>query len=315
MNRIIQILRNFTNYHRPGKLPDVFIFSMPRSGSTWLQELLWTQPGFKYCNEPLNIKGPYLQGKVDIHSFEELYSLEVEEKLLKYFVGFHEGKYHFLDPNPLRKYYRPFTNRIVYKIIHGGEQHINAIAHRCNGKVIYLIRHPFAVSLSRRVLPRLAVLCSPKVMSGFSESQHFLAQKIQAEGSHLEKGVLSWCIQNRLALANRRPNWIVFTYEQLVVDPDPIVDLLVRELSLPLPVRIRQQLNVPSAVQTQSDRKTVDLMQESQDTRYGLIERWRSQIDSVETESLWDIIEVFELNIYERGEIYPTKEFQIGLTS
>lgn len=40
------------NAHRPDQAPDVVIVSTPRSGSTWLMEVLATEPGMKPIDEP-----------------------------------------------------------------------------------------------------------------------------------------------------------------------------------------------------------------------------------------------------------------------
>lgn len=308
-NTILQFLRNYTNWHQPGKQRNAFIFSIPRSGSTWLQELIWTQPGFKYCNEPLNIKGPFLQEKSKIRSFAELYQQESKSKLLDYFYDFHIGKSHFLDPRPTRIYYRPITNRIIFKIIHGGEIHINAIVDHCNGQAIYLIRHPFAVALSRRFLPRMEVLCSPQVMTTFTEAERQLATRIHNHGTHLEKSMVSWCIQNRLALDNRREDWLVFTYEQLVTDPMPVVTRLVEKLELPYPEKIVDRLRIPSAVKTQSEEEAVVLMQSNHDQRQLLTERWKTKIDEQTRVALWEIVLAFGMDIYEPDSASPKAAF------
>lgn len=302
---LLQSLRPYTNWHRPSEAPNAFIFSMPRSGSTWLQELIWTQPGFKYCNEPLNLKEDFLRRKSSISGFEELYNSSSRDKVIDYLRLFCIGNHHFLDPSPLRKYYRLVTNRMVFKIIHGGEIFINDIAEKCNGKVIFLIRHPIAVSLSRKTLPRLNVLCSAQILQQFSPSQQKLAQDIQTKGTFLEKGVLSWCIQNQLALRQRRPDWLVITYEQLTVEPKPIIEALVENLGLSHPERIWQQLNIPSAVKVQSEQKAVEMMAGEQQQRRLLIERWREKVLPEEASRLMQIAADFELDVYTNNNSYP----------
>jgi hypothetical protein len=55
LTRRLQLLvKALTNVHRQGPLPNVFLFATPRSGSTWLMEIIASQPGFKYYDEPLN---------------------------------------------------------------------------------------------------------------------------------------------------------------------------------------------------------------------------------------------------------------------
>ena len=48
----IAACENFATVHRPGQLADVAVVSSPRSGSTWLMEMIATQTGMKYINEP-----------------------------------------------------------------------------------------------------------------------------------------------------------------------------------------------------------------------------------------------------------------------
>ena len=309
INSLLQKLRPYTNVHRPSGKTNAFIFSMPRSGSTWLQELIWTQPGFKYCNEPLNLKGNFLQKKSTIQGFEELYQPSSKDKVIGYFKNFCSGKYHFLDPSPLRKYYRPFTTRMVFKVIHGGELFINDIAEQCNGKVVYLVRHPIAVSLSRKVLPRLELLCSPLILKQFTAPQQKLARQILEQGSFLQKGVLSWCIQNQLALRQRQDNWLVITYEQLTVDPKPVIDALVSHLELTHPERIWDQLSIPSAVKTQSEQQAVEMMAGEQSQRRLLIERWRDKVSAEEAKDLMEIVVQFGLDTYQGQEPYPNNNW------
>ena len=41
------------NVHRKGLKKDILVFAGRRSGSTWLMDLLYSQPKMKFCAEPL----------------------------------------------------------------------------------------------------------------------------------------------------------------------------------------------------------------------------------------------------------------------
>lgn len=60
----------------------VFIISSPRSGSTWLMELLLTQPGMYSANEPFNLRNAYHRKMLGINTWEELYNKPRMKKLL-----------------------------------------------------------------------------------------------------------------------------------------------------------------------------------------------------------------------------------------
>lgn len=311
-------LRNFIrelgflyNVHKPASKPNVFIFSMPRSGSTWLQELIWSQPEFKYVNEPLNLKGSWLQRKSEIQGFEELYSAEVKEKLIAYFNGFVEGKHHFLNPNPLRKTSRFLTSRIVFKVIHGGELFLNDIAAATNCRIVYLIRNPVAVALSRKQLPRVEQLTSDIVLSKFSPSEQNLALEIFKRGDSMEKRIMAWCIQNKLALMSRKDDWLVFSYEELTLRPEVVVQALAAHCELPNPELMLKSVNVPSAVTSQSQKGDIDLMKGGKDERLDLIRKWRERVSAEDLERYFDICRQMNFEVYKEDEDLPNSSFLV----
>lgn len=305
-------LRRLSNFHRKGKDYNLFIFSLPRSGSTWLQELIWTQPGFKYINEPLNLKNSWLQKKSGIKGFEELYSPEGKKKAINYFKGFCEGRFHFLDPNPVRKYYRPITNRLVFKIIHGGEMFINDIVKGCNGRVIYLLRHPIPVSLSRKQLPRMEQLCSNFVLDQFEPGIKEYALTVNSNGTPMERRILAWCIQNKLALMQRTDDWMVISYEQLVTNPKPIIDRMVKEYNLSKPNRIYNQINIPSAVSVQSTAEDVANMMGEGKNREKLVEKWKNRLETEEINTYMNICANMNMLIYSENSGMPNPEWLIN---
>ena len=54
-------LRSISNIHRPGYKKDIFLFATARGGSTWMMEILASQPGIKFFDEPVNIRRPNVQ--------------------------------------------------------------------------------------------------------------------------------------------------------------------------------------------------------------------------------------------------------------
>ena len=80
-------LRSVSNRHRPGTLPNVFVFTTPRSGSTWLMELIQTQPRFKQCSEPLNLRVDGVARRLGISDWEALYQDANWPRVRAYFRG------------------------------------------------------------------------------------------------------------------------------------------------------------------------------------------------------------------------------------
>ena len=297
-------IKSISNKHND-KGENVMIFSTPRSGSTWLMELIKTQPQFKICNEPLNIRNVNIASALGTSKWADLYSENYTEVQKKYFREIILNKHLFLNGSPFRKYYRPISSRIVFKIINAGELIANDIAEASKSKLIYLIRHPIAVSLSRNQLPRFDALTNASIDKELSLEEIEAIKKYKYDNNHLIKATLSWCIQNKLALNRSNKNWIIFTYEQLVVNPDPIIKLLSKELDFKKSERIYSNLKIPSAVTVQSTPDTKNFIKEA--SEYDIINKWHKQVDKRTLDTIQKILKTFDLDIYDTETSMPKK--------
>ena len=313
MQAVKRLVKSVSNVHRPDGRANVFLFSTPRSGSTWLMELIWSQPGFKYCNEPLNIRDPDVRRHLGLDRWEDLFAPGADARLRPYFEGFCGGRLRFKNPNPFVRYYRPLTHRIVFKEIHAGGDRIEWFAREFGGRVVYLLRHPIAVSRSRKTLPTLTAFLDSDYGRHFTPKEIAFARRIVASGSDLERGVLSWCLQNAVPLRDARPEWVVVTYEQLVLDPEPVIVELAGRLDLPAPDRMRRQLTVPSGVKAKSDTKTRTVLEAREEDRPSwLVEKWRAHVDPADEARAMGILERFELDLYPAGDVLPAERLWIG---
>lgn len=298
------VIKSATNIHRPAGRPDVFLCSTPRSGSTWLMELIWSQADFKACNEPLDVRNPLVRRYLGIADWTDLYNRSALPILRRYFQAISTGRLHALDPVPLRGNYRPVTHRIVFKIIMGGEERINWFRETFNGQIVYLIRHPIAVSLSREYYPRIGTMLNSDYGRHFTTDQISLAQRILETGSKLEQGVLAWCLENAVALRAATDDWLIIAYEDLILDPQPVIAQLAERLDLPEPERMLRRLLVPSAVKAKSNRETQQALERGTDRRW-LIEKWRTHVGDSEERQVMGILEHFQIDIYRPGELVP----------
>jgi hypothetical protein len=178
------------------------------------------------------------------------------------------------------------TRRIVFKIIHGGEDRINWFRDTFNGRIVYLLRHPIPVSLSREVYPTLKAFCDSDYRRHFTDEQLQYARKIIDSGTKLERGVLAWCLQNAVPLRDVSTDWAVIAYEQLVLDPALVIEHIALKLSLPNPERMMNRLAIPSSSNWKSDEETRQVVEETE-RRSWLVEKWRQKVDQVENAVLW----------------------------
>ena len=311
-NNFKTAIKSISNIHRPDDSPNVFLFSVPRSGSTWLMELIWTQPGFKSCDEPLDLRNSRVRQHLGVSEWQDLYAQNATVALQSYFQAFCDGRSGFMNPSPLRKPYRLFTRRIVFKVIHGGEDRINWFRDTFNGRVVLLLRHPIAVSLSREVYPRLRTFLSSDYQRHLTKDQLDYALRIYDTGTELERGVLSWCLQNAIPLRAATDDWVVVSYEQMVLEPQPLLMHLAEKLELPEPGRMLERLAIPSRVKTKSDAETQQVLEDATSRRSWLIEKWRGQVGGAEERRAMEILNRFELDVYIPGDLLPAERLWIG---
>jgi len=311
-------LKNFcktvSNIHIPDGKPNVFLFATPRGGSTWFMELVSCQPGFRYCAEPLDVRVPEVRKYSTIQTWEELYRPETTQRFERYFDGLLRGKINFRNPNPLQSHYRLLTRRVVFKIIHGGVDRINWFRDRFKGRIMLVLRHPVAVSISREEYPFLPYFPDSEYRRQFSNAQVQIANEVIEKGSKLEKGVLAWCLHNSVPLRDAGEDWAIVTYEQAILEPLSLIDYICDKLELPDAQRIIRQLKVPSRVMQKSDSETRHLLAQRQtsDMRQELVSKWMHKTEDQDVRNAMELLDVFGIDAYRYGEVLPSERYWIG---
>jgi len=287
--------------HRPGSEKNVAIVATPRGGSTWLLELVCTQPRFRAISEPFSLRNPRVREHLGFESWDELYQIASADRIHHYLEDLASNRVTFMNLGFNKRAYRAFTTRCAFKLIHGAEDQIDWIARGLNSVVIILLRHPIAVSLSRQQLPRLMAFIESDYRRHFSERQLAFAKKVAQSGSHLERGLLSWCFQTSIPLRSQAKDVHVLTYEQLVLEPEILIPWLASTIHAPDPEGMWSQVQVPSSTVDLSFRDSREAV-ERQD-RSQMVGKWKESVGDAVERRLMDILEVFELDAYQFGAL------------
>lgn len=273
-------------------------------------ELLATQPGLRYVNEPFR---GYLVAKAGLPTGLEHILPPTETKILAIPPDAQERfRTYLTDPRATRNQgpYNPFsptfhfsTNRRVLKMLHASSV-IEWIDDQQLGlDIVYLLRHPVpnVLSMTTSVAVRLeANLRHERFVARFLTPQQVeLGWSILREGSKLEQFALQWCIDNlgpyRAVQAGGR-DWTVLTYEELSLSPRQSVDLLAERLHLEQPEQMLRQMDVPSASTAQA--RVGALQSETAEKR---VLGWRRRVDEDTEERIFSICDMFGIDAYERG--------------
>lgn len=314
MNKLTYLkgkLKSLTNVHLASKQPNIFVFTMPRSGSTWLMEILSSEKGFRYCNEPLYLRSSVIRHYSGLNNPEDVHDPANLPKIEKYFQGLANGSLGFMNPNPFSSNYRPFTNRVVFKIIHGGEELIGWFQKRFNGKIIFMTRHPIAVSVSRNLLPRTQAMLNSHYASFFEPSQIAFGKEILEKGNFFEQAVLDWCLQNYVPLKQRNQSWIFLTYEQLVLEPEKVLYYLQGQLNLKSIDKMLANLTKPSLVLELSDKETQAMLKDKSSNRDALVSKWTKKVTPAMEQRCFEILDVFNIDLYKAGRFTALDHYLI----
>jgi len=309
LDPIKRTIRSLGNWHFPGDRPDIFLFATPRGGSTWFMEMIASQPGIKHCAEPFNVRLSSIASSVGISTFAGLYANDAHLKFQPYLEAVHQNRLRFLNPTPFRRNHRFITNRMVFKIIHAGMDRIAWFQEAFGARILYVIRHPIPVALSRKVFPLLDEFEESDLRGYFSDEQCALIDRICQKGDHLEKGVVAWCLHNSVPLRTRQPGWAVVSYEQAVLEPETVIHYLCDRLELDNPGRMLRRSREASAVTNQSSRERRELL--AANDRSQLVRSWREKVDGARERELLDLVSAFGLQPYILGDDLPEANLRV----
>jgi Sulfotransferase domain len=305
MNRtkIKFFLNSLGNIHRDSTEKDIFLFSTPRGGSTWLMELIAGQPGFKFFDEPLNIRRANVQHTGLFPDWKLLMPEAMDTAyIFEYLKDLANNRYKHMNPTPFRKNYRPVTSRIIFKI-HEIEHLINEVERHFDAQILYLLRHPIATTISRRVLPRLDLFMTSNFFMNecLSEPQRKAILAVYAKGTDYDRGILSWCFQNVYPLNHlSHENWGVITYEELVLNPAKSCELLSEKFHLPDLNKMLKDVDAPSTNIQMSGKDTIAIMHDPDRERRqrGLVNKWRKRITPSQEARTYEITSMFDIDAY-----------------
>lgn len=307
-NTLRPSLARFATAHTPGPLSDVTIVSSPRSGSTWLMEVIATQPGMKYINEP---------DHKDL--LERYHALRIAPRWLWLSLAPHERQdlaHYLLDDrrsglfgpaNPLAPSHSWRTSRRVLKLIR-----MTALVEWIDSlgfATVYLLRHPIPQAQSCMKRKHRILL------DAFLADVHFLqylnsdiityVRRISSDGDPMLQYVTQWCLENIVALGSplAGQGFALTTHELLVTDPAKELQRLAKVLSLAHVDLLLARVSEPSRTTDSSSAATLKSIRAGESSR--LLDLWRRDLSPEEERRLLEPLQVFGINLYTCGEVLP----------
>ncbi|MFC2138063.1 sulfotransferase domain-containing protein [Bacteroidota bacterium] len=320
-NLIKTFLRPLHRHTKEGK--DIYIFTLPRSGSSLLAEIISINPKINFIGEPLLLNKnnkenllKYFDKSFLKERYVELSDSE-QEKMFAYFNDLSNGKtLNSINWSDFFSSKHNFnTNRTLFKT-----HKITSLFSEFNSKleldIIYLLRHPISHSLSR-MRNNWATYISyflqyEKISNKLNNKQIELCKNIEAKGSALEKFCVSWCLENyelfELIKMNKIPkNLHIISYEELLYKPDKSISKLCDFIKIPFHQKMLDKINRPSKGIVHSNKETEQKIKRG-DRTY-LIEKWKEKVNNDDEERIFEILNSLDINFYEINNPLPNKKY------
>jgi len=290
----------------------IVIFATRRGGSTLLMEMIASQPGVDFVNEPLNLwrYRPYFD-RLPHPPCGRFISLSQEEaqQVQSYFKDLLTGRIKAFNAwNPFHPTWSFRVRRLVVKLL-GANTLIDWLAKEFDIEVLYLLRHPVPVALS--CLGRNwgntaeAYLQNPLFREQIlgPERARF-ADEVLTKGAPLQRFVLEWCLENfyPLQVYKERP-WLVFTYEEVISRPKQVSELICSRFGLPDPERMARMVGRPSRTTFFADAREAILKQGPQ----AMLGRWLKRVSQEKLGEIQEILDVLGMRAYQAFSPYPAE--------
>lgn len=282
---------------------NIMISSYPRSGSTWLMELVNEIPGTVNLWEPLHLKNVEVFDDLDFgwrqYIPEDKEWEKAEEAFQKLFRGDYLNFWLSSRSSPME-----FTSadQMIVKFVRANAM-LPWLTKRFNFQYepIYLLRHPFAVAASQLKEgswdPEFNGYKLPDMPYNEVYKTHF--PFLLSLKSRPEEMVADWCINNKIVLENDRhqKDWIPIYYEEILLYPEKVLHQIFNRWDIPMPESILKKVRKPSST-TKGELFKDDIDKQ--------LSKWQQFFDKDTITRLQRVLNYFEVDIYS-DKILPEK--------
>lgn len=313
----IRYLLQIPSFYRPSEKPHIFLFSTRRSGSTLLRDVIYSQAGFNFIDQPFDLTQYNWHTRhlphAELSQFITLNSTDAD-RIEAYIYGLLNRKYIFRSQWQFwNGHYHWCWERYIVKIlaakalIHWFEEKFSNYT-----QFVFMTRHPIPTSLSiikrKWGLATEAYLKNETFLSNnLSNRMVSFAWNILRLGSPLENHVLEWCLENLIPLRGwQNSNWVTISYENLIANPHTSVQKLCEKLDLNEPEKMLTTLNIPTRTALQESKTKI-----ISDGAQARLDAWQHQVSSEEIRQVNTILDHFEIDLYKAHEPMPQTSFDV----
>lgn len=293
---------------------NIFCFSSPRSGSTAVLEFVQQDRRIKCIDEPLSANSVDFRRHARIADWRGAMRLQDRARVyFDYLDRIIDNRVTSLNPPLYRQSRRLVTDRVFFKILHGGEDMIAAFDEHYGGTILLLLRHPLAVARSHWKLPRVRYFLEMETWQARLDASQTKAVERILEGEDLLSiAVVDWCFQNFDLTRPEIPrSWTRISYEEIVTERTRASAYLRDRLKLNTPPEAAIGAAPSSTVLDIESGVRDAVAKGDQAARTYLTSRWRSAISAEEEARAFEILDLFGIDYYELGRDLPKAPYRL----
>ena len=292
---------------RECKVQDTIILAgAPRSGTTWLAELLRELPGYKFLNEPLFLRNNDEAVKVGFDWRTHLHPNKTSNQKRAFFEKILSGQvphgplWHYESESSAGKLVEYILHKkLIVKFCRSGRLlHWVDREFDVRGTVL-IIRHPCAVIASQLAHggwdPDKVVhdLDSDAALGEVpSDLRNEFNDILSSLETRIDVMTAVWCLDYYIPLiryADHGYPWILVPYERLVLDGYTEIERIFSYLDAEVPDSLEEKLGAASAYAS-DDLSVTD--------EYKQLSKWKQQLSPGQIDRILEIVEAFKLSFY-----------------
>lgn len=304
-NLVFKPAWNFGNRKSP---ENIIITGSPRSGTTWLLEILET------IGNTRRIWEPFTASRFATNDYKEInFGLGLRPycakdadnyKLKEYFTQLFAGTYHKLPMigSHNKSWFEILKNcafpQITIAKFCRAQRLVPWLNKNFSNKIILIMRHPLAVVASSLDHPAFqgeeVANTHPVISDELSKKFPKLCEYTRSLDTLAEKLTATWCFDYKIALQEKNKKLHLIAYENFVASPEIELRSLSEFLQVELPLATYDLVKKPSST----------VVQAKKDSTEEQLSKWKNKLSSEVISRVLSVLERFDLDFYS-DEIYP----------
>lgn len=268
----------------------ILLAGYPRSGTTWVSDIINYKNEYRYIFEPFRLEEVSLFRQLKFSSVQYIRDNCGNKQYAESIHSVLSGKLRSRWSNHLNKKF--ISNQRLIKAVRANLL-LGYLYQNFPGlPIVFLIRHPCAVAISRLKLGWKTgidkYLSQSELMTDYLHEFRKEMEKVQDSGNKFEQAILSWCIENYVPLQQFQEDEICLVfYENLCQDPAYEIRRIFSFLDNHYDESVLASIYKPSKL----SRKDSSII-----TGNSLLDGWRQHVSKSQLKRAIEILKLFGLD-------------------